>query len=76
MAAVALFSLKDGTLYAFDELLDDPVRQRNLCQLYGIQQAPCDTQMRSILDEVDPYGLRPAYVAIHQELQKQGCDWK
>ena len=72
MAAVAMFSLKDGTLYAFDELLDDPVRQHNLRQLYGIQQAPCDTQMRSILDEVDPYGLRPAYVGIHQELQKQG----
>ncbi|MEZ5476023.1 MAG: hypothetical protein R3E95_00505 [Thiolinea sp.] len=63
---------EDATLYAFDELRNDPVRQHNLRQLYGIQQAPCDTQMRSILDEVDPYQLRPAFQSIHQELQKQG----
>ncbi|MEZ5477677.1 MAG: hypothetical protein R3E95_09405 [Thiolinea sp.] len=72
MSAVAMFSLKDATLYAFDELRNDPVRQHNLRQLYGIQQAPCDTQMRSILDQVDPYALRPAFVLVHQELQKQG----
>lgn len=72
MSAVAMFSLKDATLYAFDDLRQDPIRQHNLRQLYGIQQAPCDTQMRSILDEVDPHPLRPAYRLIHQELQKQG----
>ncbi|MEZ5478632.1 MAG: hypothetical protein R3E95_14480 [Thiolinea sp.] len=72
MSAVAMFSLKDATLYAFDELRNDPVRQHNLRQLYGIQQAPCDTQMRSILDQVEPYALRPAFVLVHQELQKQG----
>lgn len=72
MSAVAMFSLKDESLYAFDDLRQDPIRQHNLRQLYGIQQAPCDTQMRSILDEVDPHLLRPAYRLIHQELQKQG----
>ncbi|MEZ5479284.1 MAG: hypothetical protein R3E95_17910 [Thiolinea sp.] len=58
MSAVAMFSLKDATLYAFDELRNDPVRQHNLRQLYGIQQAPCDTQMRSILDQVGPLCAR------------------
>lgn len=72
MSAVAMFSLKDETLYAFDDLRHDPVRQQNLRQLYGIEQAPCDTQMRSILDEVNPHDLRPAFRSIHQELQKQG----
>jgi len=72
MSAVAMFSLKDPTLLAFDERRDDPIRQHNLHRLYGIPQAPCDTQMRSILDQVDPHALRPAFRAIHQELQKQG----
>lgn len=72
MSAVAMFSLKDETLFAFDELRQDPVRQHNLQQLYGIAQAPCDTQMRSILDQVKPHSLRPAFRAIHQALQKQG----
>lgn len=72
MSAVAMFSLKDKTLYAFDDLRHDEVRQRNLRQLYGIMQAPCDTQLRSILDQVNPHDLRPAFRSIHQELQKQG----
>lgn len=72
MSAVAMFSLKDENLLAFDDLRNDPIRQANLQRLYGITQAPCDTQMRTILDEIDPYSLRPAFVSIHQELQKQG----
>jgi len=72
MSAIAMFGLKDEHLLAFDDLRNDPVRQANLKQLYGIAQAPCDTQMRSILDEVDPHTLRPAFRSIHQTLQKQG----
>jgi hypothetical protein len=72
MSAVAMFSLKDEHLLAFDDLRNDPMRQANLQRLYGIIQAPCDTQMRAILDEVDPYELRPAFRSVHQELQKQG----
>lgn len=72
MSAVAMFSLKDAHLLAFDDLRYEPIRQANLRQLYGIAQAPCDTQMRKILDQVDPHELRPAFVSIHQELQKQG----
>lgn len=72
MSAIAMFSLKDKNLLAFDELRNDPTRQANLSQLYGIARAPCDTQMREILDQVEPHRLRPAFVDIHRELQKQG----
>lgn len=72
MSAVAMFSLKDEHLLAFDDLRNEPVRQANLHRLYGIPQAPCDTQMRTILDAVNPHSLRPAFVSLHQELQKQG----
>ena len=73
MSAVAMFSLKDETLFAFDERRQDAKKNYNLTQLYGIKQAPCDTQIRSILDKVDPQSLRPAFRSIHQELQKQGA---
>lgn len=72
MSAVAMFSLKDASLHAFDDLRHDKVRQQNLRQLFGITQAPCDTQIRTILDQVNPHDLRPAFRSIHQELQKQG----
>ena len=72
MSAVAMCSLKDAHRLAFDDLRHEPIRQANLRQLYGIVQAPCDTQMRAILDQVDPHSLRPAFIRIHQEWQKQG----
>ncbi|MDZ7622484.1 MAG: hypothetical protein U5O69_09085 [Candidatus Competibacteraceae bacterium] len=56
MSAFALFSLKDPSLLAFD------VRQAteaNLKRVYRIQTVPCETQMRTILDEVDPDNPAP-----------------
>src|SRR6266581_4754534 len=66
MSAFAMFSLKDPSLLAFDERRHD----RNLQSLYGITRVPCDTQMRSILDPVDPATLAPAFRAIIRQLQR------
>jgi hypothetical protein len=72
MSGLAVFALKDASLLAFDDLRSDEVRRHNLHSLYGIKQAPCDSQLRSVLDGVDPHQLRPATRAVHHELQKQG----
>ena len=53
MSAFAMFSLKDPSLLAFDERRSDG----NLKRLFGIGQIPSDTQMREILDPVDPERL-------------------
>src|ERR1700690_4664442 len=57
MAGFALFALKDPSLLAFDQRRQDA----NFQNLFGIEHVPCDTQMRSILDGVDPAALRPAF---------------
>ena len=59
MSAFAMFSLKDPSLLAFQERRSDP----NLKTLFGIGQIPSDTQMREILDPVDPEHLRGAWRA-------------
>ena len=68
MAGFAMFSLKDPSLLAFDE------RRRhdaaNLRLIFGITQAPCDTQMRAVLDLLDPKLLRPFFRAATQQLQR------
>ena len=72
MSAVAMFSLKDASLHAFDDLRHDQVRQQSLRQFFGTTLAPCDTQIRTILDRgTPPHDLRPAFRSIHQELQKR-----
>jgi len=72
MSALAMFSLKDGSLLSFDQQRQDPIRQQNLHNLFGVANAPCDSQMRAALDPVKPSALRPAFKMLHQMLQQQG----
>jgi len=67
MSAFATFSLKDSSLLAFDERR---AKDGNLKRLYGIETIPCDTQMRTILDEVDPEDIRPLYKDVFRQLQR------
>jgi hypothetical protein len=66
LSGFALFHLKSPSLLAFDQQR----REGNRKALYHIQRVPCDTQMRTILDEVLPEDLRPAFPAIFRQLQR------
>ena len=61
MSGLALFSLKDPSLLAFD---DRRATDSNLQSIYSIEHVPGDTQMRAILDEVEPASLRPNTVQL------------
>lgn len=61
MSGAAVFQLKCPSLLGFDQKRTDPRVIHNLKTLFGIKKPPSDTQMREILDEVDPEYLRPAY---------------
>ena len=70
MSAFAMFSLKDPSLLAFDERCRN--QNDNFRTIYGIESVPSDTQMRAILDTVDPDDLRPLslYNDIFRLLQR------
>ena len=68
MSAFAVFDLKDPSLLAFDTRRCKDAD--NLKQIYGINQVACDTQMRTILDQVNPELLRPNFKAIFSQLQR------
>ena len=71
MSGLAVFSLKYPSLLKFDQAYGDEATLRhNLRTLYGVRQAPCDTQLRTILDGVDPSTLRDAFRAVHREVQR------
>ncbi len=65
MSAFAMFSLKSPSLLAFDE----ECHEGNLQRVYGMEQVPCDTRMREILDPVDPESLRPLFKHVFGALQ-------
>jgi len=68
MSAFAMFSLKDPSLLAFDERCRND--NDNFRTIYGIENLPSDSQMRAILDPVDPDHLRPAFTEIFRRLQR------
>jgi hypothetical protein len=68
MSAFAMFSLKDPSLLAFDDRRRDP--NDNFRTIYGIDRVPSDSQMRAILDPVDPQGLRTPFRDIFRCLQR------
>jgi len=70
MSGFAMFSLKDPSLLAFDE------RRRtdsNLRSIYGIEDAPCDTQMRTMLDDVESVEMRPVFKMVHRKLERSSA---
>ena len=68
MAGFAVFALKAPSLLAFDDERRND--EANLKSLFGVQNVPSDTQMRTILDDVDPQELRPAYTDVFRQLQR------
>ena len=68
MAGFAMFALKDPSLLAFDQRRHDA--HDNFRTVFGIQNVPCDTQMREILDPVQPDHLRDCFRDIFRNLQR------
>ena len=66
MSGLALFSLKDPSLLAFDARRND----QNMKRLFGIGQVPSDTRLREILDGLDPLELRSLFRDVFRQLQR------
>lgn len=72
MSGLAVFGLKYPSVLKFDEQRHEERIRANLTSLYGVLQAPCDTQLRMVLDGVCPTELRAPFIHLHQRLQLQG----
>lgn len=68
MSGFAMFSLKDPSLLAFEERRD--TEDSNLNSIYKINNVPSDTQMRTIIDPIDPTCFRSAFKIPFRHLQR------
>src|SRR5215813_3682588 len=69
-SAFAMFSLKSPSLLAFEE--QTKIERRNLHSIYHIGAIPSDTQMREVLDPVDPAPLRKLFATLFATLETAG----
>ena len=68
-----MFQLKSPSLLQFDKGVhsdEDTTLADNLKRLFWLSEVPCDSQMRSILDQVSPAAIRPAFRAMHSTVQR------
>ena len=70
MSGIAVFALKYPSLLRFDHDRFAEIPRANLRSLYGIELAPCDTRLRSCLDEMDPGVLRKGFTQLLGVLQR------
>lgn len=68
MSGFAVFALKCPSLLQFDRRRE--VYRAKLRTVFGIESAPCDTQMREIVDEIDPETIRPTFKQVLAEVQR------
>lgn len=68
MSGFAMFSLKDSSLLEFDQRRQ--AKDENLKAIYGIENIPCDTHLRTILDSVEPSGLRPIFKDVFRLVEQ------
>lgn len=73
MSGLSIFGMKSPSLLQFDENQAEPQVRHNLRTLYGVKEAPCDTQLRERLDKVDPESLGRAYKALLRLAQRSGA---
>jgi hypothetical protein len=66
MSAMAMFALKDPSLLFFQQRRND----ENMKSLFRILNVPSDTQMRAILDPLEPDLLRPLFNDVFRQLQR------
>jgi hypothetical protein len=71
MSGLAVFGLKYPSLLKFDEHRSEVRIRANLKSLYGVEQAPCDTQLRTVLDRINPAEVPAPFIRIHQPLYQQ-----
>ena len=72
MSGLAVFALKQSSLLSFEEVIrkKHSIKGKNIRNLFGIKQPASDTQMRDILDPIDPKYLRKPFRKIFASLQR------
>ena len=57
LGAFAVFFMQCASFLTFQQLMLDSLRKSNAQILFGMEAIPCDNQIRTLLDPVDPSSL-------------------
>lgn len=70
MSAFAMMFFQDPSLLQFQQRLEDEAHMNNLRTLFHVTSIPKDTQMREVMDDVDPAQITPLFDDFFRPLQR------
>jgi hypothetical protein len=72
MSAFAIFYVQSRSFLAYQRDMQRQRGKNNAHSLFGVKQIPCDSQLRNLLDPLDPAGLREPFWEIYTRLDAAG----
>jgi hypothetical protein len=72
MSGFAVMFFQHPSLLQFQRAMEQKRRRCNLQTIFGVHQVPSDTQMREILDRVDPDSLRGIFPQMWEKVRRAG----
>jgi hypothetical protein len=70
MSGFAMMYFQEPSLLQFQRSLEDEAHANNLKTLFQVRSIPRDTQMRDVLDEVEPAEIEAAFTLFFRPLQR------
>jgi len=70
MGALAMFCYQDPSLLQFMERVKAPTLAANLKNIWKVDSVPSDTQMRTVMDEIDPGKFESLFTTFFRLLQR------
>jgi hypothetical protein len=72
MSGFAMMFFQHPSLLQFQRAMEHKRRRCNLQTIFGVHEVPSDTQMREILDGVEPESLRGVFPQLWEKVRRAG----
>jgi hypothetical protein len=72
LSAFAVFYMQSPSFLAHQRDMQRERGRNNVQSLFGVERIPSDSQLRNLLDPVDPAGLRAPFWEIYTQLETAG----
>ncbi len=72
LAAFSVFFTQSPSFLAHQRLLERSKGRNNAATVFGVENLPCDNQIRNLLDPIDPEHLYPLFWDVYDQLKANG----
>jgi hypothetical protein len=72
LSAFGIFHSQSPSFLEYQRHLQQAKGRNNACTLFGVEQIPCNNQIRTLLDPLMPHHLNGVYLEVFEGLEQHG----